>query len=328
MKNLVFSLIALEAIRLYTITFDPGWMFSWQVLHFIGLSIVVTYLCLKRGEKFLLAILILDLVLAVILPRYVDHLSAHEFSPAALLWGGWIQSICLGVLMAWGMWIGKKNYFLSAVAFLIGSAVMHFFGFREPQNLTSFILLPVGIFSQVEGTRNFWPFLPFFPLFLFGYFLRSFLFDIKNQRWFIPMTAMMALAGAIGLYMGFLDPDLQVLPTNAFSFEIFRRGLPGTMLFMSIFYFGWLGFYLLLKSDRFLWLDKWIQRAGNVLTLYMIHTFLYVLLKIFLLNHPEAVNRYMNLGLMILLLHLVYVLSVYLSYNFVRISNSRRKGFF
>lgn len=326
MKTLVFSLLALEAIRLYTITFDLGWIFSWQVLHFIGLSVLVTYFCLKRGEKFLMGILLADIVLALILPPSIDQLASLEISPEILQWGSWIKSILFGALLARGAWMWKKNYFLSAMFLLAGMALMHFFGFRDPQNLTSFILLPAGIFSQVPGTRNFWPFLPFFPLFLFGYFLRFFLFDIKNQRWFLPLTAIVGIGGIIGLYLGFLSPDLKVLPTNAFSLEIFRRGLPGTMLFMSIFYFSWLGFYFLLKSHRFLWLDKWTQRAGNVLTLYLIHTLLYVLLKMFFLKIPELVNRYMGLGQMYLLLHVVYVLSVYLSYNFVRISNLRRKG--
>jgi hypothetical protein len=324
LKNMILAVLMLEGIRLYTITFDIGWVFSWQVLHFIALSVIVTYFCLRRGTRFLLGFLVADILLAFIVPLLTNQLSASMNFPKSVigLWF-WLKIFSLGALLAWASWWWKRNYLYSLVSFLAGCGLMYFFGFGDPENLKSFILLPPGILSYVPGTRNYWPFLPFYPLFLAGFFFRSFFFDIGNRRWHLPITLAIAAGGILGGIVGFSGVEIGV--DNAFNAEIFRRGVPGTLVFIAVFYFSWMGLYYLLRGHRFRVIDRFIRWGGNVLTLYLTHTILFVLLRECLTKNPQLVTHIGGLGGLYILLHLVYVLSVYLSYNLVKFFNSRSK---
>lgn len=330
LPRLIFWIFTIEAIRLFSITGSVGWIFSWQVLHFIGLSSLVTYFALKTGRWGLAIAVCLSslghyLISSLCGPLVIQMTSVSEFQ---LQFAGWIFSFLGASLAALGVWIyGKKNIVLTLTIFFGFFLVLTFFVHPEKENLVSLLNLPLGMFIPVKGDRNFWPFLAFYPLFVSGYFFRSFFFDLKNARYFLPLTALVAFLGVTSFYFGIVNSGIDTGVANAMSFEVFQRGIPGTLVLISTAYFGWMFFYYLLRNNRFLWIDPWFRRSGNVLTIYVIHTVLFVLLRDVLLRNLDWVKENGSLLGIYFILHLIYGVSVFLSYTMVKLTHmySQRK---
>ncbi len=322
--KMIFWVFVIEAIRLLTITGDPGWIYSWQVLHFIALSTLVTYFALRKGTRALILTVILSVAFGAILPPllrpYIFKMTTvtkDQLEIATLIF-----SLLTGAIAAIGVRVYRKNSFWLQISMgLILTALTKYFIHPTPENLVSFLNLPVSALVPIQGNLNFWPFLNFYPLFISGYFLRGFFFDLKNMRFFLPLTTFVACLGGFAFYLGVVKSGVDVGVANAISFEVFQRGFAGTIVLISTFYFGWLLSYFLLKGGRFPWIDPWFPRAGSVLTIYVLHTLLFVLLRDYLMKNIEWAKDHGNLLFIYVILHLIYGVSVYLSYTMVKLSH-------
>lgn len=316
MVPVVFGALTLELLRQLLMKGNLAYSFSWHSLHFCALSVVVSLFLMKRDVRLLPVLAVLCLATGKFLEALWPWrpLRSGELPEAGLLISGFLWAALFAVIFSfwWSRWKPRSR---STIIVFLSVFVAAFFCIKDDARaLTTFANLPYSMFFLFPGDQNFWPFVNFFPLFLSGFFLRGFLFNFDYRRWFIPSVAVAVLLLAVGIAsshsLGIENSRHHTIHREAFS----PTGLQVLGL-AAFFYLSWIVLYYLTRNNKLSFLDRWVEWTGSVLVIYVVHTCLYALTA-----RALSLAGYTSGSLLIsyLILHFVYVFSVFLSYTISR----------
>ena len=310
--------IALEALRLVTTTLNPSFSLSWQALHFIALSMFVTYAILSFSPRLLPLFFILVLALRwplelVLTPPRPDlsNLVVHEL--LAWIWRG---VLCAGVVFVVYRATQAKLWVGLLIGVLLASLLL-FFKIPNERGLLSFAALPFSIWLPNAADDNYWSFFVCFPVFMFGYFARAFLFDLKYRRWW-PLLNLVSAVLAIRFFMfGFTSLERLIPERASFSKLSFAMPTLDILGLCAVNYFIFLAIYYFMRNRELGRAAVLVQASRSVLMLYLVHEIIFVGLRfVFPFHWLDAKSETVNLVVILILIHAGYFISLALS-NFL-----------
>ena len=313
--------VAIEAIRLISVTLTPMFAFNWHALHFISLSMLIVYGLLFIDQR----LLYIFTALVFILRPYLESsfpdpyplilkASAEVYQGAAVLW-----ALTVSALVVWFLFKSypkRKAALLSwTVALAIGVFSYHYILPRH-RGLASLLNLPHSIFLPSLVDDNYWSFIVCFPIFMTGYFLKEFLFNIKFKKYLWLLNTSAVLMAVYFFAFRFRHFESKLLVKAPFSKEMFAVDHLTIMGFVSVSYLAFLGCYYYCRSRETPWLDKLTYYSRSVLMMYLVHG---VIFMIFRVSFPFSLNQnwtpFQNLLFVYISIHIGYLINLYVTHR-------------
>ena len=333
----LFIAILLEGLRLSSLSYNLNYFFNWQALEFIALAMLITY-GLLRIHKY--AIYFAAFLVMVLRPLISNLLKNFEFSISALSdfqlhFASWVWSISLSLFLFFAFFSllkvplfkhrdQQKQIFLATGGlgcFLLALYYQPMI-LQDHRALQSFINLPYALLLPASHGDHYWPLVIFYPVVVFGYFLREFLFDLKYSKYFLPFS-LLATAYFIYVLVGPLRDFLNGLDiNNVFTTELFRINAELMLGLLIGFYLTVVMIYFLIKGRSLKWLDQYCYYSRSVLAIYMTHPIIAVVFReLFPFEIIDKLGSSEMSGYIVILgvLHLVYFVSLIISHHVARL---------
>lgn len=334
-----FLLIAilLEGLRLSSLSYNLNYFFNWQALEFIALAMLITYGLLKIHKYAIYVAAILVMFLRPWVSRWLENFdfSISTLNSSQLYLVSWIWSISLSLLLFLTFFILLKAPFFKrraqAKQILFATGILGCFLlalFYQPvilldhRALQSFINLPYALLLPTSHGDHYWPLIVFYPVVVFGYFLREFLFDLKYRKYFLSFSLLTAVYFIYFLVAPLKDFLSALDINNVFTTELFRINPPLMLGLLSGFYLAVLMVHLLIKGRSLKWVDSFCYYSRSVLVIYLTHPIIAVVFRdLFPFEITDKLgSSEMSRYLIILgVLHLVYFVSLIISHNVARL---------
>ena len=334
---LFLTALSLEALHSFLMSGSLATILNWQVLSFLAVCVFVTFLILTLDKRFMAIA-----ALAV----FIQYLSFHNFrllgeTPAITTLEPQISQNFLAALWAsvFGIlvfWISHRFNKIFQLEGTLGPFYFNIFGIvlgitaflwgkeyilTDSRGLLSFYELPRSIFLPNLRDDNYWAFVPFFPIFAFGFVLRDFLSSpyFKSYAILIFLGALMGCSLTVGFTWDFLchsSISSYIFTKEAFmirpAFVILSVCFP--ILIFAVFY-----------KSNFLsegsLLGRFCDLHKGLLVLYLVHSCLFVWTSHwFPFEKLEALTTEVKWvpWLVYGVAHLIYLLSLFISHSITR----------
>lgn len=321
--SLFFWTFFLEALRIVFVARNVDHIFAWQVLHFIFLAVVVTYILLRVHKWLPVAVVLASYpVLKWGAPLVAEvAFTSATVSPLQLVIASWVYAGLFGLLAGLGVYLWSGKRLLSVGVLLVSGVAMQWHIADHREALVGFMNMGASAFFPLRGGGHSWSFFLFYPLFMVGYYLRTFLFERKFETYFGVTSAAVFLSSGLAFYFGIVRSSVDITQGRVLSQEAFLIHPLGVVFLSGVFYFGLVLSYFILRGERFKSWDPWLHKMGGILSLYVIHTAVFVVAKDVLVAAPEFVKKYGNLVSFYVLMHVLYVVSLILSYGVAKLTD-------
>lgn len=285
-RGLKFFCLAslIEAVRLLLLTFDFRYCLNLQVLQFIALSSILSYVLVGISEKLLPLVAGAFLLAQTQIQNWVSFLQIQSLPQDAtgLAFISWGWSIYfLAIFFGSLYWILRstkmgRSSLLWSLSVLAGAIFLwQAPGLVEqsPRALLSFVNIPHDLLAPNLHTDNYWHLIPFFPVFYFGYLTRSLAFRDWPRATWVGVLISLCLIAALYLISAHDSFAARIDSTYIYSKSLFAfkpveiLGFAGIFgVYLGISYFGF-------KYIRWYWLDRWLYYSRSALLIYVIHGF-------------------------------------------------------
>ncbi len=327
--HFLFWAFLLEGLRVYLVTFKLSYFFFWEPLHFIALSMIVSYACLILEPRLMTLLPLLLFMGREFAFKFGRNFEIHSLSDTALQVMAVLWSLCLAVLFATTLRIKIAAKYKKIVPPLFfGICVI--FAYRyiagNTRTLLNFANLPLDILvPRIEGD-NWWSFVGFFPIFTAGYFLRA-IFTGQRSSLIASLVFSLSLFYSIYFWVFKLSKFRQALSnTTLYSKELFMMDNGTLVGVISLFFMTIFLIYFLLNFFKMRFLEKLAYWSRNIIVLYLMHGFIFMLFVRFFPFKPMfrmipdstsflSHEHFVPFLVYYMILHLVYFLSLYLSHR-------------
>ncbi|MNS80647.1 hypothetical protein D3C72_1143370 [compost metagenome] len=273
MFALAGTLMVLESLK-NLIVYNTVALFSWDVLHFISISLVIiTYLLVRWSMRALYIFTLLTLLIGALVPPWLA--SSHGAATLQIFSGVSAYLIRMAVfvlpttilfLISLGLPNGRKKinwHILLIFSLILGSAISALIWFTIKDLVFYRIVaetMPLAaLFRLPQTAAHLWPLFPWFSLVSAGFILNDLYLRTANKDKWLKGAIALSCAGFLLFYfVAFQDYRDLMVGTHYFSSKVFSASTDVVL--------GMLSFYAFLFSVLTWIFGKWTLHSKVIYT--------------------------------------------------------------